>query len=79
MSAEQLAPAIPVRAVVFALSAYKKLVSPLLPQACRFSPTCSVYASEAVLKHGLARGGLLALRRLARCHPFHPGGLDPVP
>jgi putative membrane protein insertion efficiency factor len=60
-------------------SLYKTVVSPLLPPACRFTPTCSVYAQEAVLKHGVARGLLLSVKRLARCHPFNPGGLDPVP
>lgn len=61
------------------LSAYKRFLSPLLPRACRFEPTCSVYAREAVEKHGLARGSALAAKRLLRCHPFHRGGLDPVP
>jgi hypothetical protein len=61
------------------LSGYKTLISPLLPAACRFSPTCSVYAREAILKHGVGRGALLAVKRLVRCHPFNPGGLDPVP
>ena len=73
------APTRPARAVAVLLGAYKQLVSPLLPPACRFTPTCSVYAREAVLKHGVLRGGAFALRRLARCHPFHPGGPDPVP
>jgi len=54
-------------------------VSPLLPSACRFVPTCSEFAREAVLKYGLARGLGLTARRLLRCHPFHPGGFDPVP
>ena len=58
---------------------YQWLVSPLLPRACRFAPTCSEYARLALLEHGLARGTWLALRRLARCHPFHPGGFDPPP
>ena len=58
---------------------YKRWVSPLLPPACRFEPTCSVYAREAIEKYGVARGGLMALGRLCRCHPFHRGGLDPVP
>ena len=64
-------------AAVFAF--YKKFVSPLLPPACRFTPTCSEYARDAVLRHGLSRGLALAARRLARCHPFHAGGHDPVP
>lgn len=72
-------PAAGARLVAGLLDLYKKVVSPLLPPACRFTPTCSVYAREAVLKHGVARGALLAVRRLLRCHPFHPGGLDPVP
>ena len=59
--------------------AYQWLISPLLPPACRFAPTCSEYARLALLEHGLARGAWLALRRLARCHPFHPGGYDPPP
>jgi uncharacterized protein len=61
------------------LTAYKKALSPLLPRACRFEPTCSVYALEAVRKHGLGEGLGLAMKRLARCHPFNRGGLDPVP
>ena len=67
------------RAVVALLGFYKRFLSPLLPKACRFEPTCSVYAREAIERHGLARGAKLAARRLLRCHPFHPGGLDPVP
>jgi putative membrane protein insertion efficiency factor len=65
--------------LVFLITLYQKLLSPWLPPACRFTPTCSQYAREALLKHGLLRGLLLALRRLARCHPFHAGGFDPVP
>lgn len=61
------------------LQAYKRYVSPVLPPACRFLPTCSVYAMEAVQVHGAARGSWLALMRLGRCHPFSAGGLDPVP
>jgi putative membrane protein insertion efficiency factor len=59
--------------------AYQRTLSPLLPRACRFEPTCSEYARLALLEHGLALGVWLALRRLARCHPFHPGGYDPPP
>ena len=61
------------------LRAYKRLISPALPPACRFAPTCSEYAAEAIEKHGLLRGGTLAARRLLRCGPWHPGGYDPVP
>ena len=66
-------------ALVLLVRLYQRLVSPLLPPACRFYPSCSRYAIEALERHGALRGGLLALRRLGRCHPFHPGGLDPVP
>jgi putative membrane protein insertion efficiency factor len=58
---------------------YQRLVSPLLPPSCRFYPSCSAYAVTALARHGAAKGSWLAVRRLARCHPFHPGGLDPVP
>ncbi len=61
------------------IALYQKAISPLLPPACRFHPTCSRYASEALLTHGALRGSWLAMRRICRCHPFHPGGLDPVP
>lgn len=69
----------PARLLVALLSLYKRFLSPLLPRACRFEPTCSEYAREAVGKYGLLRGGWLGLSRLLRCHPFHRGGLDPVP
>jgi len=58
---------------------YQRLVSPMLPRACRFAPTCSEYARVALLEHGVGRGTWLALGRLARCHPFNPGGYDPPP
>jgi uncharacterized protein len=61
------------------IRAYKLTVSPLLPGACRFLPTCSVYAHEAIERHGIWRGGWLAVKRLARCHPFAASGVDPVP
>ncbi|MEO8349279.1 MAG: membrane protein insertion efficiency factor YidD [Acidobacteriota bacterium] len=67
------------RAASAVLRFYKVAISPLLPRACRYEPTCSVYAREAIDRHGLSRGGVLALRRLARCHPFRAGGFDPVP
>jgi len=57
---------------------YKLAISPFLPSACRFSPTCSVYAAEAISKYGALRGSGLAVRRLLRCHPFSAGGYDPV-
>lgn len=57
---------------------YKLVISPLLPSACRFHPTCSEYMKEAIEKHGVAKGVGLGLRRLSRCHPFHQGGFDPV-
>jgi putative membrane protein insertion efficiency factor len=58
---------------------YRVLISPLLGPACRFVPTCSQYAHQAITDHGVLKGGLLALRRILRCHPLHPGGFDPVP
>ena len=70
---------LPSRIAIALLDAYKRFLSPLLPRACRFEPTCSMYAREAISRHGLGRGGVLAVRRLFRCHPFHPGGMDPVP
>lgn len=57
---------------------YKLSVSPLLPPSCRFVPTCSEYAMEAIERYGALKGGWKGLRRLSRCHPFHPGGFDPV-
>lgn len=60
------------------LDGYKRFVSPLLPSACRFHPTCSMYMRDAVDRYGAARGVLMGLKRLVRCHPFTPGGVDPV-
>lgn len=65
--------------VIAALKLYKQLISPLLPSACRFHPTCSIYMMQAVEKHGAARGIAMGVRRILRCHPFHAGGFDPVP
>ena len=58
---------------------YQHMISPLLPPTCRFTPTCSAYAMQAVEHHGALRGGWLATRRICRCNPLHPGGFDPVP
>ena len=69
----------PRRALVGILRVYKTAVSPLLPPACRFEPTCSEYAMTAVERFGAGRGTWLAVRRLARCHPFGGSGWDPVP
>jgi putative membrane protein insertion efficiency factor len=65
--------------LIAAIDLYRAAVRPFLPRACRFYPSCADYAREAVREHGAARGAALAARRLSRCHPFHPGGLDPVP
>jgi putative membrane protein insertion efficiency factor len=63
----------------FMVRSYRWVVSPVLPMACRFYPSCSEYAEEALARHGACRGSLLALGRLCRCGPWHPGGHDPVP
>lgn len=64
---------------VFLIVVYQKIISPAFPPSCRFVPTCSQYAREAIMKHGFLKGSYLAVRRLLRCHPFHAGGYDPVP
>jgi len=64
--------------LIFILRTYKRWISPMLPSACRFHPTCSEYMIEAIERHGALRGVGLGLRRLSRCHPFHQGGFDPV-
>jgi len=66
------------RAVIGVLRLYKLFLSPLLPSACRFYPTCSEYMREAVERYGVRRGVWMGTKRLAKCHPFHAGGFDPV-
>jgi putative membrane protein insertion efficiency factor len=66
------------RTILVLLRSYKQFVSPLLPSACRFYPTCSEYTMEAVRKFGTARGLWMGVKRISRCHPFHAGGYDPV-
>lgn len=65
--------------VLGAIRAYRFFLNPLLSPACRFAPSCSQYAELAIQRHGLLRGIVFAARRVGRCHPLHPGGLDPVP
>jgi putative membrane protein insertion efficiency factor len=67
------------RGLLAAIGFYARAISPALPARCRFYPTCSAYAAEAIERHGAGRGTWLALRRLAKCAPWHPGGVDPVP
>ncbi len=64
--------------LVFALQIYRRFLSPLKPNSCRFYPTCSAYALQAVTKYGALRGSWMTIRRVLKCHPFHPGGYDPV-
>lgn len=68
-----------VRFLTALVVAYRRWISPALPARCRFYPSCSAYALEALTRHGAWRGTGLAVRRVLRCHPFHPGGYDPVP
>lgn len=70
---------LPKRLLLALIRFYRGAISPHLPPSCRYTPTCSQYALEAVQKYGALKGGWLALKRILRCHPFHPGGYDPVP
>lgn len=70
---------IPAYGVLLLIRSYQLVLSPMLPASCRYVPTCSAYAAEAVERYGALRGGWMAARRIARCHPFRPGGYDPVP
>ena len=65
--------------LILPIRAYQYLISPLLPSSCRYSPTCSQFAIEALQKHGVFAGGWMAIKRIGRCHPWHEGGYDPVP
>ncbi|MBE9046244.1 membrane protein insertion efficiency factor YidD [Pleurocapsales cyanobacterium LEGE 10410] len=65
--------------LIWLIRGYRRFVSPLFPPTCRFQPTCSQYAIEAIAIHGTVKGSWLAISRILRCHPFHPGGYDPVP
>ena len=67
------------RLLIGLIRVYQLLISPWIPPCCRFYPSCSHYAVEAIARHGALRGTVLAARRLLRCHPLHPGGFDPVP
>ena len=69
-------PGVVAGALLFLVAFYKRFISPLLPRACRFQPTCSEYAKLAILKHGALKGTFKAIGRILRCHPFHPGGID---
>ena len=70
---------IPKRIMLGMIRFYRRFISPMFPPCCRFTPTCSAYALEAIQKYGALQGGYLAVRRILRCNPFHPGGYDPVP
>jgi uncharacterized protein len=72
-------PSAPAWLLITLITLYRRYVSPLLGQRCRFYPSCSAYGLDAVREHGALRGSWLAVRRIGRCHPFHPGGYDPVP
>jgi len=66
------------RATIYFITIYRTILSPLFPASCRFYPSCSQYATEALARYGFSKGLWLSLRRVLRCHPFHPGGYDPV-
>ena len=72
-------PGLPARVLLVLIEAYRLVLSPLIGGFCRYVPTCSAYGAEAIRRYGAARGSWLAVRRICRCHPFRPGGYDPVP
>jgi putative membrane protein insertion efficiency factor len=65
--------------LIFAVRGYQVAIGPLMPASCRYYPSCSMYSIEALERHGALKGSWLTIRRILRCHPFHPGGFDPVP
>lgn len=65
--------------ILYMMRFYQKAISPMFPPSCRFYPTCSNYGIEAVQEHGALKGSFMAVKRILKCHPFHPGGYDPVP
>lgn len=79
MSVRSFVQRLPRLMLIVGVRVYQVMLSPLLGGSCRYVPSCSVYAIEALERHGALRGGWLAIRRIARCHPFRPGGYDPVP
>lgn len=78
-ASSSVSPGLPARVLLFLIEAYRLVLSPLIGGFCRYVPTCSAYGAEAIRRYGAARGSWLAVRRIGRCHPFHPGGYDPVP
>ncbi len=70
---------LPARLALLLITFYRRYISPLKPPVCRFRPTCSQYTYEAIRRYGFVRGFFLGLKRILKCHPFHPGGYDPVP
>ena len=77
--ADPLSPGLTVRVMLILIRVYRLVLSPVLPAACRYAPSCSTFAAEAIARHGALAGGVLAARRLMRCHPWSAGGYDPVP
>ena len=72
-------PSLPARAILLLIAAYRYFISPMLGQNCRYYPSCSSYTYEAIQIHGAVKGSWFGIKRICRCHPYHEGGLDPVP